>query len=149
MKVEGGIVPVGKPQKCLRVESWRENLRKAIERATDPNDFRLCPAAMPLILRPLQAITNAPECYDYGWMHTVIGNIAVDDRGRSCRLVENDDEWHFRQQLLRYGSGLHLVIDDQKQLDDFLRRGWLKLTDTPIPIHRIKVDLHQALRLGG
>ena len=44
MRVEGGIVPVGRPQKCLRVESWRENLRKAIERATDPNNFRLCPA---------------------------------------------------------------------------------------------------------
>lgn len=99
---------------------------------------------MPLTLRSLQAITTAPECYDYGWMHTVIENIAVDDRGRSCRLVENDDEWHFRQQLLRYGSGLHLVISDQVQLDDFLRRGWLTLTDTPIPIHRIKVELLQA-----
>lgn len=96
---------------------------------------------MPLILRPLQAITNAPECYDYGWMRTVIDNIAVDDRGRLCRLVQNEDEWHFRQQLLRYGSGLHLAIDVQKQLDDFVRHGWLKLTDTPIPIHRIKVDL--------
>lgn len=99
---------------------------------------------MPLILRPLQAITNAPECYDYGWMHTVVDTIAVDDRGRSCRLVENDDDWHFRQQLLRYGSGLHLVIADQEQLDAFLRRGWLKLTDTPILIHRIKLDLLQA-----
>ena len=40
MKVEDGIVPVGKPQKCLRVESWRDNLAKAIERATDPGLFR-------------------------------------------------------------------------------------------------------------
>ncbi|MHB0959300.1 MAG: hypothetical protein ACYC0X_23485 [Pirellulaceae bacterium] len=44
MRVEGGIVPVGKSQKCLRVESWRVNLRKAIERATDPNNYRICPA---------------------------------------------------------------------------------------------------------
>lgn len=43
-KVEGGIVPVGRPQKCLRVESWRENLRRAIERVADPSNFRLCPA---------------------------------------------------------------------------------------------------------
>jgi len=44
MRVEAGIVPVGRPQKCLQVESWRANLRKAIERATDLNNFRLCPA---------------------------------------------------------------------------------------------------------
>lgn len=44
MRVEDGIVPVGRPQKCLRVESWRENVRKAIERAADPNNFRICPA---------------------------------------------------------------------------------------------------------
>jgi hypothetical protein len=100
---------------------------------------------MPLILRPLQAVTNAPENYDYGWMHTVVDTIALDEKGRPCRLVQNDDEWHFGQQLMRYGSGLHLVIDNQIQLDDFLRYGWLRLTDTPIPIHRIKLDLHQAL----
>lgn len=100
---------------------------------------------MTITLRPLQAITNAPKEYDYGWMKTVVDNIAVDDKGRSCRLVENDDQWHFRQQLMRYGSGLCLVIDNQVQLDDFLRYGWLRFTDTPIPIHRIKLDLHQAL----
>ena len=99
---------------------------------------------MPLFLQRLQAITNAPEVYDYGWMRTVMDNIAVDEAGRSCRLVQNEDEWHFRQQLLRYGSGLHLVIDDQEQLDDFLRHGWLKLTDTPVHIHRIKVDLEKT-----
>ena len=44
MKVEDGIVPVGRPQKCLRVDSWRDNLLKAIERATDPSNFRICPA---------------------------------------------------------------------------------------------------------
>jgi len=100
---------------------------------------------MTIRLNPLQAITNAPQCYDYSWMRTVVDNIAVDEKGRPCRLVQNDDEWHFRQQLMRYGSGLHLVIDNQIQLDDFLRYGWLKLTDTPVYIHRIKLDLHQAL----
>jgi hypothetical protein len=100
---------------------------------------------MTITLKPLQAITNAPEVYDYCWMRTVIDNIAVDERGRPCRLVQNEDEWHFRQQLLRYGSGLHLAIEDQKRLDEFLGNGWLKLTDTPVRIHRIKVDLHHAL----
>ena len=100
---------------------------------------------MTITLKPLQAITNAPEVYDYCWMKTVVDNIAVDDRGRPCRLVQNDDEWHFRQQLMRYGSGLHLAIDTQKQLDDFLRYGWLKLTDAPVRIHRLKLDLRQAL----
>lgn len=100
---------------------------------------------MTITLKPLQAITNAPDCYDYGWMKTVIDNIAVDEKGRPCRLVQNDDEWHFRQQLLRYGSGLHLAIDDQNRLDEFFGYGWLKLSDTPVRIHRIKVDLHQAL----
>ena len=61
-----------------------------------------------------------PQHYDYGWMRTVVDNIAVDERGRSCRLVQNEDEWHFKQQLLRYGSGLHLAIDDQKRLDEFI-----------------------------
>lgn len=100
---------------------------------------------MTIKLKPLQAITNAPQCYDYSWMRTVVDNLATDEKGRPCRLVENDDEWHFRQQLMRYGSGLHLAISDQKQLDDFFRHGWLRLTDTPVYIHRIKLDLHQAL----
>jgi len=100
---------------------------------------------MTIILKPLQALTNAPECYDYGWMRTVVEDIAVDEKGRRCRLVQNDDEWHFRQQLLRYGSGLHLAIDDQKRLDEFFRFGWLKLSDTSVRILRFKVDLHQAL----
>ncbi|MHB8954452.1 MAG: hypothetical protein ACYC4U_15890 [Pirellulaceae bacterium] len=52
MKIENGIVPVGRPQKCLRVESWRVNLRKAIERVVDPHNFRLCPACgSPQVLR--------------------------------------------------------------------------------------------------
>jgi hypothetical protein len=98
-----------------------------------------------ITLKALQAVTNAPECYDYGWMKTVVANIALDEKGRPCRLVQNDDEWHFRQQLLRYGSGLNLAIADQKRLDEFFQHGWLKLTDKPIRIHRIKVDLHQIV----
>lgn len=100
---------------------------------------------MTLTLRPLQAITNAPENYDYCWMKTLIGNLAVDEKGRSCRLVENEDQWHFDQQLLRYGSGLHLAITDQEQLDSFLRHGWLRLTDIPVIIHRFQVDLQEAV----
>jgi hypothetical protein len=52
MRIEDGIVPVGRPQKCLRVESRRVNLRKAIERVAEPNNFRLCPACgNPQVLR--------------------------------------------------------------------------------------------------
>jgi len=100
---------------------------------------------MTIVLKRLQAITNAPAVYDYGWMHTLVENIAVDQKGRSCRLVENDDQWHFDQQVLRYHSGLHLVITEQDQLDDFLRHEWLKPSDDPVVIHRIKVDLEEAL----
>lgn len=100
---------------------------------------------MTITLKPLQAITNAPEVYDYGWMKTVVENIAVDEKGRPCRLVQNDDEWHFKQQLLRYQSGLHLAIDDQKRLDEFLRYGLLRPSGTPIRIHRLKIDLDQAI----
>jgi hypothetical protein len=46
------IVPVGRPLKCLRVVSWRDNLRKAIVRVTDPEHFRQCPACgNPMVLR--------------------------------------------------------------------------------------------------
>jgi len=46
------IIPVGQTQKCLRVASWQENLRKAIERITDPEHFRPCPACgHPMVIR--------------------------------------------------------------------------------------------------
>jgi len=56
MKVKNGdkgeIVPVGRPQKCLRVTAWRENLRKAIQRHADQEHFRLCPACgNPMVIR--------------------------------------------------------------------------------------------------
>jgi predicted ATPase with chaperone activity len=69
---------------------------------------------MPLTLGPLQAVTNAPQNYDYSWMKTLVDNIAVDEKGGPCRLVENEDQWHFEQQVLRYRSGLHLAITDTK-----------------------------------
>ena len=100
---------------------------------------------MTIVLKRLQAVTNAPAVYDYGWMHTLVENIAVDQKGRSCRLVENDDQWHFDQQVLRYHSGLHLIITEQDQLDDFLLHEWLKVSANPVLIHRIKVDLEEAL----
>lgn len=99
-----------------------------------------------IILNSRQAITTAPPEYDYGWMMTLVDNIAVDERGRACRLVENEDDWHFAQQLLRYQSGLHLAIADQQWLDDFLSFGWLKPTpERAVRIHRIKIDLRRAI----
>jgi hypothetical protein len=52
MRLEDGIIPVGRPLKCLRVMSWRENLRKAIDRVADPEHFRQCPACgNPMVVR--------------------------------------------------------------------------------------------------
>ena len=46
------IVPVERPQKCLRVVAWRENLHKAIEHITDPDNCRTCPACgSPMVIR--------------------------------------------------------------------------------------------------
>ncbi len=50
------IVPVGRPQKCLRVLSWKQNLGKAIDRHADASNFRLCPACHhPMVLRENRA----------------------------------------------------------------------------------------------
>ena len=85
---------------------------------------------MSIVLNPLQAITNAPACYDYRWMHTVEENVAIDQKGKPCRLVENEDQWHFDQQILRYHSGLNLVITEQHRLDEAIQHGFLTLTNT-------------------
>lgn len=92
-----------------------------------------------------QCLTTAPEDYDYCWARTLILNVATDSRGRSLRLVENEDDWHFRQQVLRYGSGLHLTIDRQSVLDEQLGYGLLKLTDDPIHIYRQSFEFSDAL----
>lgn len=62
------IVPVGRSQKCLRVTSWRENLRRAIQRHADPEHFRLCPACgHPMVLR--QNHTNGGEFWGCVMFH--------------------------------------------------------------------------------
>lgn len=98
-----------------------------------------------LKLEARQCLTTAPEEYDYRWAKTLIVNVATDSRGRSLRLVENEDDWHFKQQMMRYGSGLHLTIDRQSVLDEQLEYGLLKLTDSPIRIHRRSFDFSSAL----
>ena len=92
-----------------------------------------------------QCLTSAPEEYDYCWARTLILNVATDGRGRSLRLVENDDDWHFQQQMLRYGSGLHLTIDRQSVLVDQVGYGLIKLTDNPVHIYRRSFDFTGAL----
>ena len=92
-----------------------------------------------------QCLTTAPEDYDYGWARTLILNVATDGRGRSLRLVENDDDWHFQQQMLRYGSGLHLTIDRQSVLVDQVGYGLIKLTDNPVHVYRQSFDFATAL----
>jgi hypothetical protein len=98
-----------------------------------------------LKLEARQCLTTAPEEYDYRWAKTLILNVATDSRGRSLRLVENEDDWHFKQQMMRYGSGLHLTIDRQTVLDEQLEYGLLKLTESPIRIHRRSFDFSSAL----
>lgn len=101
-----------------------------------------------LKLEARQCLTTAPEEYDYRWAKTLILNVATDSRGRSLRLVENEDDWHFKQQMMRYGSGLHLTIDRQSVLDEQLEYGLLKLTESPIRIHRRSFDFSSAARTG-
>jgi len=103
---------------------------------------------MPIVLRRLQAITNAPTDYDYRWMYTLVDNIAVDEKGNACRLVENEDQWHFDQQILRYHSGLHLAITEQHHLADAIQHGFITLADDPVVFHRLKVDLEEAFDWG-
>lgn len=97
---------------------------------------------MKIELKPLQCVTSAPEDYDYVWSRTIIENLYVDERGRSCRLAQNEDEWHFNQQMMRFGSGNHLVIDNQIQLDVSLENGWLK------PTNDHKFVFRKQLRFG-
>lgn len=98
------------------------------------------------MLRPLQAITNAPPEYDYGWMHTVVDHIGEDSKGRLWRLVENEDDWHFQNQLQRYGSGLYQSLTTEAQINDFVAAGLLKWTTSKaVPYHRIKVNMEQAM----
>lgn len=92
-----------------------------------------------------QCLTTAPEEYDYCWARTLILNVATDSRGRSMRLVQNEDDWHFQQQMLRYGSGLHLTIDRQSDLADQVGYGLIKLTDDPVHIYRRSFDFAGAL----
>ena len=92
-----------------------------------------------------QCLTTAPEEYDYRWARTLILNVATDSRGRSLRLVENEDDWHFQQQMLRYGSGLHLIIDRQSVLADQVGYGLIKLTDNPVHVYRRSFDFATAL----
>jgi hypothetical protein len=52
MRYNGKVVPVGKSQKCLRVKSWRKNLLKAINAATNDIHWKTCPACgHPMVIR--------------------------------------------------------------------------------------------------
>jgi len=101
---------------------------------------------MSLTLAARQCLTTAPEDYDYCWAKTLTLNVANDGRGRSMRLVENEDDWHFRQQIMRYGSGLHLTIDRQDELDKQLEYGLITLTDCPVHVYRQSFEFPRAYR---
>jgi hypothetical protein len=93
----------------------------------------------------LQCVTTAPEAYDYGWATTVIDNLYVTDSGKVMRLVQNEDQWHFNEQMKRYSSGGNLTISNQIQLDEFLTYGWIKPTEDPRPIYREYFDFEDLL----
>lgn len=96
-------------------------------------------------LKPLQCLTNAPEEYDYGWMRTLVENVAVDDRGRSFRLCQNEDAWHLEQQVMRYGSGMYVGLTKQSEVDEWFRYNRLTLTDSPVTVHYFDHDFAAAL----
>ena len=86
-KIEESIVPVGRSQKCLRVESWRTNLLKAIQRHAD--SFRLCPACgSPMVLR------HNGNTGDEFWGCTMF-------RFTGCRGRRSDGPWPRPQQGCR------------------------------------------------
>lgn len=99
---------------------------------------------MQVRLKPYQCVTNAPEDYDYRWAKTLIANLFTDERGKVYRLVEVEDDWHFRQQVMRYGSGMNNTLDNQIVLDDHLRYGWLKPTEKPEVVYRRTFDFENA-----
>ena len=100
-----------------------------------------------LTLGPLQALTSAPEDYDYGWMRTVAYNVAsyrpskTEKGEKSLRLVQNVDKWHFDQQVMRYGSGLCVTITDQARLDDEVKYGHVVLNENPTPVFYVQFDM--------
>lgn len=100
---------------------------------------------MTIQLQARQCITNAPEDYDYGWAKTLIDNLYIDDRRKSYRLVEVEDDWHFEQQVMRYASGLNITITTQESLNDHLKLGWLKLQAKPIVVYRKSFECKQYL----
>ncbi len=100
---------------------------------------------MKIILGPRQCITSAPVDFDYGWMKTIIENLFVEvsissKNLKTYRLAENDDDWHFEQQIMRYRSGLNHTIETQGDLDYAISAGWLELTHKPIYIQRATID---------
>jgi hypothetical protein len=106
-----------------------------------------------ITLKPLQALTTAPENYDYEWVRTIAYNVATDSRGNSLRLVEHTDEWHYKNQIARYGSGLNRTYDaiiwpsglpnGQKRLDDDVNSGFLTINPQPTPVfyHVIEINM--------
>ncbi len=101
---------------------------------------------MQVTLTARQCVTNAPENYDYGWAHTKIANLYTDDRGKIYRLVENDDDWHFNQQLMRYDSGMNVTITDQIDLDYRVKQGLLIPLPNPKPVFITTVDFKNKFK---
>jgi len=51
-KLNGEPKPVGMPVKCLRIDTWKKNLEKAIEKARDIRSFRVCKnCGSPMVIR--------------------------------------------------------------------------------------------------
>ena len=49
---DGNPIPVGCPQKCLRVPNWRANMKAAIERCVSNDKYAACPVcSSPMAIR--------------------------------------------------------------------------------------------------
>jgi hypothetical protein len=100
-----------------------------------------------LILKPRQCLTNASLRYDYGWQKTLVENIAVVVKdSKPLRLCENEDDYHFNCQLMRYSSGMNFTIETQQRLDAEIEAGYIALTENPTPIFRLFASTPEAYK---
>ena len=97
-----------------------------------------------ITLGPLECLTTAPEDYDYSWMRTVARNVAVDRDGKTYRLARNQDEWHFKTQIARYQSGLHIALHHAPTIAE-----WLPTPERRANVHDLAFDFEPTLESGS
>ena len=61
--------------------------------------------------KALKTYTTAPVDYDGFGTKTLVERAGLTERGKAVRLVETPEEYT-KWQRMRYGSGLHLAVDE-------------------------------------